>query len=164
MLACRNVEAGLVLKKEITATIQETKPKIFVKHLDLNVFESIIRFCDDVKSEFEEIYALVNNAGVFYHPQQLTVDNFDVTLQTNYLGPFVLTHHLLSVLKNAAHARIINVVSEAHRTVTPYDLKALTKCQTVKRPHFTAYGVSKLALLLFTNEFSKKLSSKYWYV
>lgn len=73
----------------------------------------------------------------------------------------MLTHHLLPILKNAQHARIINVVSDAHRIVTPYDLKALSKCQTERRPHFTAYGVSKLALILFTNEFSKKLSSKY---
>lgn len=73
-----------------------------------------------------------------------------------------MTHHLLQLLKASSHARIINVVSDAHRIVSPYDLKALTKCQTDRRPHFTAYGVSKLALILFTNEISKKLSREYF--
>lgn len=58
------------------------------------------------------------------------------------------------------HARIVNVTSEAHRLVNVYDLKAVTTCQTEFRDHFVAYGVSKLALLLFTKELSKKLSSK----
>jgi NAD(P)-dependent dehydrogenase (short-subunit alcohol dehydrogenase family) len=31
---------------------------------------------------------LINNAGVFFHPPKETVDKFDVTFQTNYLGRF----------------------------------------------------------------------------
>lgn len=81
---------------------------------------------------------------------------------TDFLGPFVLTHHLLKVLKRAVHSRIINVSSEAHRIANAYDLKAITKCQSEFRSHFKAYSVTKLALLLFTHELSKKLASKYF--
>lgn len=77
------------------------------------------------------------------------------------IGHFILTHHLLKLLKKSVHARIINIASEAHRNVNIYDLKAVTKCQNEFRSHFVAYGVSKLALILFTKELSKKLSSKY---
>lgn len=57
-----------------------------MKQLDLNSFESIIHFSQTIFNEFKEIYALVNNSGVFFHPQKLTSDGFDVTFQTNYLG------------------------------------------------------------------------------
>lgn len=73
----------------------------------------------------------------------------------------MLIHQLLKVLKRAVHARIVNVSSEAHRKVNVYDLKAVTTCQTEFRSHFTAYGVSKLAINLFTRHLAKKLARKY---
>ncbi|CAG9863049.1 unnamed protein product [Phyllotreta striolata] len=157
ILACRSVDKGLETKKYIQSRLNNKFIKIFVKELDLAKLSSILKFAQTLKSEFTEIYALVNNAGVFHHPQGLTEDGFEITLQTNYLGPFVLTHHLLDLLKKSVHARIVNVSSEAHRIVNTYDLNAVTKCQTEFRDHFTAYGVSKLALNLFTKELSKKL-------
>lgn len=69
-----------------------------------------------------------------------------------------MTHHLVKVLKRSEEARIINIVSEAHRFVNAYDLKVITTCQTEFRTHFKAYGVSKLALLLLTKQLSKKLA------
>lgn len=79
----------------------------------------------------------------------------------DFLGPFVLTHQLIKVLKRSVHARIVNVSSEAHRNVNVYDLKAVTKCQTEFRSHFTAYSVSKLAINLFTRHLAKKLACKF---
>lgn len=73
----------------------------------------------------------------------------------------MLTHQLLRVLRRSVHARIVSVSSEAHRNVNAYDLKAVTTCQTEFRDHFTAYGVSKLAINLFTRHLAKKLSRKY---
>ena len=35
---------------------------------------------------YPRIDLLVNNVGVFFHPPQVTVDGFDVTFQSNYLG------------------------------------------------------------------------------
>lgn len=59
---------------------------VFVSKLDLNSVKSIEKFVDYVNSNFRKVFALINNAGVFYHPQQLTPDGFDLTLQTNYIG------------------------------------------------------------------------------
>ncbi|GLV36614.1 uncharacterized protein CBL_07889 [Carabus blaptoides fortunei] len=155
ILACRDPKLGILAQKDIISSTGNNN--VHVRSLDLNSIRSIINFSTDIQNEYPEIYALVNNAGVFYYPQELTEDGFDVTLQTNYLGPFILTHHLLKSLKNSEHSRIINVSSEGHRYVTEYDLKAITKNQKETRSHFTAYGVSKLALLLFTKELSKRL-------
>lgn len=56
----------------------------------MNSIRSIINFAKGIQAEFPEIYALVNNAGVFNYPQELTEDEFDVTLQTNYLGIIII--------------------------------------------------------------------------
>ncbi|KAG5894631.1 hypothetical protein JTB14_026162 [Gonioctena quinquepunctata] len=159
VLACRDVEKGLNAKAYIISRLKNKSVQIFVKELDLSRIRSIVKFSEELNKEFSEIYALVNNAGIFYHPQGLTEDGYEVTLQTNYLGHFILTHHLLKLLKKSVHARIVNVTSEAHRNVNVYDLNAVTKCQKEFRDHFVAYGVSKLALILFTKEFAKKLSN-----
>ncbi|KAI4468398.1 retinol dehydrogenase [Holotrichia oblita] len=86
VLACRNINKGIILKQEILAQNYNRQLQVYVKHLDLTSFDSIIKFAECINTEFNEIYALVNNAGIFYYPQELTVDGFDVTLQTNYLG------------------------------------------------------------------------------
>lgn len=92
VLACRDVSKALNTKVEILQKLGEAgqKTTIHVRCLDLNSFDSIVKFVESIDSEFKEVYALVNNAGVFYHPQQLTEDGFDVTFQTNYLGELML--------------------------------------------------------------------------
>ena len=91
VLACRDVEKGAKVRDEILKRNADGNVEVFVRELDLNSFDSIVNFSNCIRKDFYKIYALVNNAGVFYHPQQLTVDNFDVTLQTNYLGKFRFT-------------------------------------------------------------------------
>nr|CAI5861681.1 unnamed protein product [Callosobruchus analis] len=157
VLACRNIEKGLEAKKDILS--KNRRAKIFVKHLDLCSFSSIVKFCDTLNSEFSEIYGLVNNAGIFYHPYSVTEDGFEVTLQTNYLGPFILTHHLLKPLKQSIHARIVNVASDEHRRVSINQLIAISRTQNDFKGHFVHYGASKLALVLFTKELAKKLQN-----
>jgi len=65
-------------------------------------------------SGFDSVYALVNNAGIFYEPFYQTEDDFDATFQTNYLGKnscfksasflYVFSskywHNLLTIAKN----------------------------------------------------------------
>jgi retinol dehydrogenase-12 len=159
VLACRDVEKGINAKKDILQKLSNKNVKIFIKHLDLASITSILKFSESLKSEFNEIYALVNNAGIFYYPHTVTEDGFEITFQANYLGHFILTHNLLSLLKKADHSRIINVSSQAHTWVNLYDLNAITKSQTEFRSHIVAYGVTKLALILFTRYLFKKLSN-----
>lgn len=54
--------------------------------MDLASIASILKFSDTLKSEFQEIYALVNNAQIIFHPHTITEDGFEITYQTNYLG------------------------------------------------------------------------------
>ena len=79
-----------------------------------------------------------------------------------FLGHFILTHNLLGLLKKADHSRVVNVTSQAHKQVNSYDLNAIAKSQTEFRSHSVAYGVTKLALILFTRYLSKKLIINFY--
>jgi daunorubicin C-13 ketoreductase len=65
------------------------------------------RLADELKGE--RIDVLVNNAGLVKRGS--TVDGYDVTMQVNYLAPFLLTHLLLPQLREGG--RIVNTSSMA---------------------------------------------------
>lgn len=88
-MACRNIDKGELVRQQLLE--HKAEAVVFVVELDLNSLASIKRFADYIESNFEEVFALVNNAGIFYYPQELTEDGFDVTLQTNYIGMTPIT-------------------------------------------------------------------------
>lgn len=57
-------------------------------------------------------------AGKMFGPFSESIDGYESQFATNYLGHFLLTHHLLPLLKTAGcpkeYARIVNVSSCAH--------------------------------------------------
>jgi len=61
------------------------------------------------------IHILVNNAGIMLTPYQITEDGFEIQLQSNYLGHFLLTLLLLPKMQlSTPGCRIINVSSLGH--------------------------------------------------
>ncbi|XP_059478537.1 retinol dehydrogenase 12-like [Neocloeon triangulifer] len=139
ILACRDMKAAWAVVDEIT---KETHNEgVYALPLDLTNFKSINEFCG-LLSECEfDIYSLVNNAAVFYLPLQTTADGFDVTFQTNYLGPFLLTLKMLPSM--AKNGRIVNVSSEAHKLCSSLDIPKQAGL-------FEVYGHSKACLNLLT--------------
>lgn len=61
------------------------------------------------------IHILVNNAGIMFTPYEITQDGFEIQLQSNYLGHFLLTLLLLSKMQSSGPGcRIVNVSSRAY--------------------------------------------------
>lgn len=97
ILACRNMKEGEKAKYRI---INETENKnILCKHLDLASFETVRQFAKDINATEERLDILVNNAGGAFLGNSYTKDGFQITMQTNYYGPFLLTHLLLGEKK-----------------------------------------------------------------
>jgi NAD(P)-dependent dehydrogenase (short-subunit alcohol dehydrogenase family) len=122
---------------------------------DLSSMAAVRQLAAEVKARYPRLDLLINNAGLGRPRRELTVDGFEQTFAVNHLAPFLLTLELLDLLKNTAPARIVNVGSQASDRAT-IDLDNL---QAEK--HFeimTAYGQSKLAMLLFTIELARRLS------
>ncbi|RZF47526.1 hypothetical protein LSTR_LSTR009062 [Laodelphax striatellus] len=125
---------------------------------------------EDIKNisrSINNIYALINNAGVFYCPFQVTVDGYEVTFQTNYLGPFLLTNQLLKAGLLSAGSRVVNVSSEAHRYVTDSNVIVhdVQRAADVSRDldQLIRYGQSKLCLNLLTLHLATLYKDILWF-
>jgi len=104
------------------------------------------------------IDVLAHNAGATVPERVTTVDGHELTLQTNYLAPFLL-HHLLQerVLATGA-ARVIATSSLGHRlgTIDLDDLEWTNR--TYRAP--LVYGTAKLANILFVRELSRRTADR----
>jgi NAD(P)-dependent dehydrogenase (short-subunit alcohol dehydrogenase family) len=103
---------------------------------------------------------LANNAGGTSASRQQTVDGFELTIQSNHLAPFLLSHLLRD---RVSGGRIVNTASAAHRSgaVDPDDLNGDGRRWTV----MGAYGSGKQANILFAAEAARRwpdvLSTSY---
>src|SRR5579863_1866225 len=86
---------------------------------------------------------LVNNAGIA-GATGLTVDGFDITVGTDFLGPYLFTKLLLPRLKESAQGRIVNVASQAHFSAKSLDWASFTRSAPGKRAALTQYAYAKL--------------------
>lgn len=122
---------------------------------DFASLESVVRMANDLNREQDRLDVLINNAGTFSKNRQLTVDGFELTFQVNVLAPFLLTNLLLGLLKESAPARIVNVASAAHHSISEVNLDNLQGEHSYDAQG--AYALSKLADILFTNELARRL-------
>ena len=121
-----------------------------VRRLDLADLTSVRQFADSWSGDLD---VLVNNAGVMALPEQRTADGFEMQFGTNHLGHFALTNLLLPHVVD----RVVTVSSSAHRMGTIH----LDDLNWERRRYrsWPAYGQSKLANLLFTQELERRLSA-----
>jgi len=75
--------------------------------------DSVRSAVQTIKSKYDVLDVLVNNAGVMALKDQATQDGYDVQMQTNVLSHFLITKELFPLLKNSPEARIVNHSSMA---------------------------------------------------
>jgi NAD(P)-dependent dehydrogenase (short-subunit alcohol dehydrogenase family) len=130
--------------------------------VDLVVFDladltSVREGASQILDRCPQLHVLVNNAGLVLSQRTETRDGFESTFATNHLGPFYLTQLLTDRLVASAPARVINVASTAHRSArrgVGFDDLQSEKSYS----GMNAYGRSKLANILFTNELARRLA------
>ena len=139
LIACRTIA-----KAERTAAAMSGD--VTIAHLDLADLASVRKFADSV----DGVDVLINNAGVLGLPLTRTVDGFEAHMGTNYLGHFALTCLLGDRIQN----RVISVVSSAYALCRLH----LDDLNWDNRPYskWSAYGESKLAVMLFNHELTNR--------
>ena len=121
--------------------------------LDLASFASVRAAASEVEASVPRLDVLVNNAGTAVARRRTTEDGHELTWQTNYLGPYLLTRLLLPVLRRSPAPRIVNVSSEGHRQGRiDFDDLELSRGYG----GFRAYANTKLAQVLFTREIARR--------
>lgn len=141
ILAVRNPELGAQRAAEIGGSTEVLK-------LDLADLWSVRAFPDLLD---DDVDILVNNAGALSQTRSDTADGYELTIATNYLGPFALTNLLLPRVRS----QIINVGSEAHKSAKLHldDMHLRLNKWTM----MGAYARSKLAVMLWGLELDRRL-------
>ena len=155
VMACRSTERGERAAAEISERVGSTGATLNVRECDLGSLDSIASFADGIRTDYDALDVLCNNAGVMAIPRSVTEDGFETQLGVNHLGHFALTGHLLALLLDTeGETRVVTHSSGAH-TAGEIDLDDLQREDSYGK--WEAYGQSKLANLLFAYELQRRL-------
>ena len=150
--------------EEAILDIQKEVPGAQVQPLEVDVasFSSIKAAADAFLSGNNRLDILINNAGVFAVPPDLTKEGYEIQFGTNYMGPALLTRLLLPILNQTASVpgsdvRIVNVSSDMYQ-LTPKGGLLLDRVKTplTELNTTTRYGQSKLANIYFAKSYAKR--------
>lgn len=162
------VYMGARSESKASASIVEIKnelPNADIRylHMDLTNLSSVIAAARELRRQSPVLHGLVNNAGIMAVEHSLTGDGFDIQFQTNYLSHWLLTHHLLPLLRATAQnlpagaVRVVSVSSDAHERFAPKAGIEFENMELKSASAMTRYGQSKLAQILHI----KTLESTY---
>ena len=153
-VACRNEEKALNAINRIKA--QGGTGELIYGHLDLASLSSVKKFSEKILKTESRLDLLVNNAGIMIPPPSKTEDGFEIQFGVNFVGHFALTGHLFNLLESTKGSRVVTLSSIAHRgAAIDFDNFHLEKEYNIWRE----YGQSKLADIIFSLEFDKRLKS-----
>lgn len=126
---------------------------VFGEVADFTSLKDVKRLSIKLKSNYDVLDVLLNNAAIINQDYETTVDGFEKTFQVNYLAHFVLTNNLLPLLKGAVQGRIVNVASMVHSNNIDLDDLQLKQ----KYSGSEAYSATKLYNILFTFKLARLL-------
>ena len=158
ILAVRSLAKGTAAAERVRREIPEAA--LDIRILDLASLASIAAFAATVASDGRPLDILINNAGVMAPPKRMTTDDgFELQFGSNHLGPFALTGQLLAMLRAAEHPRVTSTSSLAARAgrINWDDLQSVERYVP-----FGAYGLSKLADLMFARELQHRSDAAGW--
>lgn len=160
VMVVRNKERGKKARDEIVKRSGNNSVDLMI--CDLLSMESIRLFAEEFKKKYKRLDVLINNAGASFSKREVTQEGFERNFAVNYLGPFLLTHELLDLLKSSAPSRVINVSSGLAKK-GKVDLDDLQGEKNFPGSKFfspsraPAYDNAKLMLMMFTYELARRL-------
>jgi len=151
----RSAESGKILSEYYKTNYAVGLGTIKILICDLSSFESIVVACNELKTQYNCIDTLINNAGVWNFTYKESKDKIEEILQVNVLAPLLINHLLFGLLVKSSEAKSIFAASGLHQgDVNFANLEFKKKFSGVK-----AYRQSKLEVILLCRLFSKKLEN-----
>jgi NAD(P)-dependent dehydrogenase (short-subunit alcohol dehydrogenase family) len=117
---------------------------------DLTLMSEVRRLADEVRTAYERIDVLANNAGALFASRKETSEGLERTFALNHLAPFLLTSLLRDRLGGG---RVVTTASDAHKggRLDLDDLQSHKGYAAMR-----VYGTSKLCNILFTRELARR--------
>lgn len=153
ILLSRNEKKGEKICNQIK---EKNNTQVKFYKADISSMKQVRNVSEKIKSDFNHIDVLINNAGARFDNYFKNDEGIELTFATNHLGHFLLTLSLIAMLKKSSQGRVINISSAAHANGTEelYDIVVPERYD-----RRLAYGRSKLANLYFTYELASRLQS-----
>ena len=139
LLHGRNPEKLSAAAKEVKAIDGAGEIKTYCA--DLSVLSEVKQLGVDIRSDYQSIDVLINNAGVFKMPDPRTKEGYDARFIVNVVAPYLLTKDLLACMGTGG--RVVNLSSAAQ---APVDVQGFLDKRAFSDSD--AYAQSKLALTL----------------
>src|ERR1041384_1232747 len=156
VLVGRDADRGSAALKDVT--LETGNPNIDLQLCDLSILSSVRNLAEILKSKYQKINILINNASVYKRKRVVTVDGFEEMFAANHLGPFLLTNLVLELLQAAVQAdgsaHILNITAPSTTRLNFDDLQSEKIFNSLN-----AFGASKMANLLFTMELARRLEN-----
>ena len=156
VLVGRDADRGSAALKDVT--LETENPNIDLQLCDLSILSSVRNLAEILKSRYQKINVLINNASVYKRKRVVTVDGFEEMFAANHLGAFLLTNLLLELLQAAVQAdgsaRILNITAPATTQLDFDDLQSEKSFNSLN-----AFGATKMANLLFTFALARRLEN-----
>jgi NAD(P)-dependent dehydrogenase (short-subunit alcohol dehydrogenase family) len=129
-------------------------PAVDAYPADLSSQTEVRRLAAAVLDAYPRLDVLVNHVGGFWAHRHVTADGLEHTFAVNHLASFLLTDLLLDRLTESTRARIVTVSSNAQALgrINFDDLQGARDYSGSR-----AYNQSKLAVVMFTYELSRRL-------
>ncbi len=133
---------------EIASSLNHDGGKLYPAQFDIvydNYPDSLVPF---IKSKFDKVDILINNAGALVHKPFLetSAEEFATMFQTNVLGHVNMIQHIAPLMKEGGH--IVNISSMGGFQ------------GSVKFPGLSAYSASKGALAILTECLAEEFKDK----
>ena len=151
IMVCRNKDRGEKALEDIKKEVENGTVDLMIA--DLSTQKAIHQLVKEFKERYQFLHVLINNAGVNLSRCVLTEDGIETTFAVNYLAQYLLSNLLLDVLQASSPARIVNVASSV--LAKNIDFENLNGEKHYRQ--LNAYGQSKLAVILFTYELSRRI-------
>lgn len=121
---------------------------------DFARFSEVRELAQHLISHVPRIDILVNNAGIVSPKRKTTSDGHELTVQVNFLSPFLLTSLLWEKLLQAPSALVINTSSSLYRfgKLNPDDLDQ----NRSRYGQMRSYNASKLASVVHAAEINRR--------
>jgi NAD(P)-dependent dehydrogenase (short-subunit alcohol dehydrogenase family) len=151
VMVCRNKNRGEKALEDIKKECNNGTIDLMIA--DLSTQKAIHQLVKDFKEKYQFLHVLINNAGTNLSKRVLSEDRIETTFAVNYLAPFLLSNLLLDILQTSNPARIVNVASSIQaKTINFENLNGEKHYRQIN-----AYAQSKLAVILFTYELSRRI-------
>ncbi len=153
VIVARDTQRGEATRQAILNQAPEASSELVVA--DLALVSEARRAGEAIAAKHGQVHLLVNNAGLITPGRQVTAEGHERILAVNHLAPFALTRALEPCLRNGTAARVVNVGSTAsdRARLRLDDLESMRAFSP-----WRAYGRSKLALMMATFEWSRRLA------